>query len=160
MPDEQNNKKKQDNENQESESNVPFEELVNLRGIRTLKTDTEEYKKRIEEFGPETPAYDPYLSLEETEEDHYHSPDMIEEKKEPVKKAAPSEPSPSVSKTSSGYKDEEALLRESLNYLAKEISEWSQKLDYYKKNQVKVFEEKEDLVLKKEEIEKVLNPIL
>jgi len=162
---------KKDEEKKDPREDVPFEELVNLRGIRTLKTDTEEYKKRVEEFGSETPAYDPYLSLDETgEEDYYHSPDMIKEEKEPVKvktKAEvsatplqPSSPPISPSKTSSGYKDEEAILRESLNYLAKEISEWGQKLDYYKKNQVKVLEEKEDFVIKKEEIEKVFNPVL
>ncbi|MEK7552038.1 MAG: hypothetical protein AAB534_01345 [Patescibacteria group bacterium] len=56
--------------------------------------------------------------------------------------------------------DEENTLRENLVAITKEHAEWKQKLEYYKKNQSKVLEEREDFVLNKEDIEKMLNPIL
>jgi len=56
--------------------------------------------------------------------------------------------------------NEENALREKILAFTKEHAEWKQKLEYYKKNQSKVLEEREDFVLNKEDIEKMLKPIL
>ena len=57
-------------------------------------------------------------------------------------------------------KEDEADFRETAAAITKEHSEWKQKLEYYEKNQSKILEEREDLILNKEDVERMLKPIL
>lgn len=200
------------------EENIPFEDLLKVKGVRTMETDAREYKEKQEKYGDDVPPYDPYLSsselsdrddliaqkarettsapfeirrempetstsdlgagLEEqlpneTEESvtesvldkgverEYDFPNIqTKSKTEAETEDVEEEPIEEPNRKPSQYKDEETILRESIEYLARQHAELLQKLEHYRKNKKKVFEEKQDFVLKKEEIEKTLKPIL
>lgn len=181
--------KSQDERGENLDNNVPFEELIKIKGFRTLESDQKEYQKRVQKFGEEVPPYDPYLSSSEiadqeslisqkekeiftqpykssslsekqvSADGYYEPPYKIQESEEGLAEKNEDKDEPAVEQdfqsvsptqvSTSQYKDEQAILEESINFLSKEFLGWKQKLEYYGKNKVKILEEKRILLQKK-----------
>ncbi|GEM_PF-6692723 len=196
-----------DSDQSQDSQNIPFKDLVGIKGVRTLETDTREYKERREKYGDDVRPFDPYLSSAELADrddliaqkaketttapyDIRKEPSFVQEAEDEMldlagspsssddeiveyqppqaqmsseKPASAEEVDPEQIKDvrkPSQYKDEETILKESIEYLIKQHDELVQELNRYQKSKEQVLEEKKDFVAKKEEVEKNLRPVL
>ncbi|TSC59387.1 MAG: hypothetical protein G01um1014107_350 [Parcubacteria group bacterium Gr01-1014_107] len=157
-----NSGEKSKKEKEKNKESVSFKDLVELKKTRTLESDNEEYKKKTEKSDESILTYNPHTTLDQEKEAHKKRPSDDVREQETGKETGEDErelarkPFEHIS----SYRDEEKILRESINYLAREEANWQQKLKSYQSDQKMVSEVDNSVIKKGEEAQQALEAIV